>query len=79
MYYIIRQSYGLVLHSIPVVREFCRISMEFIKKGVNVRMYTAAAREFPFLFLFFGNGIIPFYLKKNLEWMSTLCVMELKG
>ncbi len=27
-----------------VVREFCRISMEFIQKGVNVRMYTAAAR-----------------------------------
>ena len=27
------------------MREFCRISMEFIKKGSNPRMYTAAARE----------------------------------
>lgn len=30
---------------VAVVREFCRISMEFIKKGVNIRMYTAAAQK----------------------------------
>ena len=28
-----------------VVREFCRISMEFIRKGVNQKAYQVAARK----------------------------------
>lgn len=28
-----------------VVREFCRISMEFIRNGPNTRLYTGAARK----------------------------------
>ena len=36
----------LPLHcSRAVMREFCRISLEFIRKGSNPRMYQAAARE----------------------------------
>ena len=30
----------------PVVREFCRISLEFILKGSNPKVYQAAARKF---------------------------------
>ena len=31
--------------SVLVVKEFCKISLEFIKKGVNPRVYQSAARE----------------------------------
>lgn len=31
--------------SCTVVREFCRISMEFIRKGANPKVYQGAARE----------------------------------
>jgi len=31
---------------VEVVKEFCRISLEFIRKGSNPRVYQTAAREF---------------------------------
>ena len=31
--------------SIPVVREFCRLAVDFLKKGVTPKVYQSASRK----------------------------------
>ena len=34
-----------LLYRISVVKEFCKISLDFIRKGVNRKVYQSAARK----------------------------------
>lgn len=35
----------MVLLYLVVIHEFCRISVEFLKKGINAKVYQTASRE----------------------------------
>ena len=36
---------GIIVSDVAVVREFCRISVEFLRKGINAKVYQTASRK----------------------------------